>query len=315
LTFVSGLTDIPVGGATVTVGTATYTTTEVGQITLHEAATAGTRLTVLAASFFDRQTLVRSAGAARFTLWPQTTNAGLDAPWTQELAYTYGARCCPATATNLGQAPLRRIRSGTTVELVIAGSLQREVVRQSAHAAADLVNVANEGRVVFQYAAAATTGLKLEVQLAPNVCGPGAVACMAVDTDSAGYITGGRLVFPAEPTEESDYATYLTRRYSGGELGYFTSIIAHELGHAVGLQHCLGPDRLGMMSLNADGAYHYWYYPTYHDFAPEEKRVLKLIYQRPAGNRFPDDETSVRATAAPESVMVCRLLAQQNPVP
>lgn len=309
LAFVSGLTDTPVGGASVTIGTASYTTNESGQITLSQAAAAGVRATVLAAGFFDRQTLVRSGNANRFALWPRTPGTGLDAPWTEELAYTDGIFCCPAAATHSGRLALGRVRSGTRIQLVIIpASLQRDVVVRSAQLAADLANVASEGRVAFQYTAAPTAGPRIEVKIQPGLCPEGSSACLLVDQDAAGYITGGSIVFPGEPTESATYALYLAQPYALGELGYLGSTFTHELGHVLGLQHCLGPDRLGMMSVSAGGAYGYAYFSSYRDFAPEEKRTLKLLYQRPAGNRFPDDDSQIGASAAAESAVVCRLL-------
>jgi len=313
LSFVSGETNDPVGGATVSIGTATYTSSEAGTVTPREPVSRGAGITVLAAGFLDRKTLSRSAGETVFSLWPRTSRTGLDEAWTQQLVYTPGAYCCPATQ-QLGEMWMERARSGTVISLTVAAgsTLQRDTVRSAAQMAADLVSAANEGRVIFQFSPAPTSGPKIDIEVATNVCGtdPTPAACMAVDLDYAGYITGGRMVFPADPVQTAWWAQVTSRSYFPGEEGYFEQLIAHELGHALGLQHSLASvsdGRLGLMALDSQFSYSLSYFSSFRDFAPAEKLAMKLMYQRRAGNRFPDDETGVSASTMPPSVIVCRM--------
>ena len=290
-------------------------TDETGQMILGATVSPSAQMTVLADNFLDRRAVLRPSSEPRFTLWPRTSPGGLDESWTQELVYTDSTHCCPVNAAiRLGGLPLIRARSGISIPVTIApGVLQRPAVEEGARAAIDLVNAANEGREVFRFAAGPVSGSKIEIQLIrPD---PKFLAQMASDVDQEGYITGGRLQFLGDPVQEKDWGTWRSCWWFEGETAFFTAVIAHELGHAVGLQHHYAEDaefrglHFGMMSLHVDTAsgLEWENYKIRRDFAPAEKLAMRLMYQRSRGNTFPDTDSGARASQAGGSMVVCRL--------
>jgi hypothetical protein len=330
LSFVSGETDQPVGGARVTVGTASYLADGSGQILLGETVPQSTQMTILAEGYLDRRVLVGSPSETRFTLWPRLSTLtrepytryvrdpyGLDELWTQELAYTDTRYCSLRSQFPLAGRPLRRARSGAVIPVGIAeGQLKRPSVERAVQAATGLANAASEGRVVFQYVEGSVPGGGIVVE---SLDSPGDeatfIAQLVASTDAEGYVTGGRIQFSIDPVQRPDWPSFQQSAWFLGETEFLTETVAHELGHALGLWHAyFDADRQtyhwGLMTIRSDatcGGMGVWYYLDARDFSPAEKLALKLMYQRRPGNTFPDSDGGVRAAQAGETAVVCRL--------
>ena len=69
-----------------------------------------------------------------------------------------------------------------------------------------------------------------------------------------------------------------------------TGTVTHEFGHSVGLQHSF-VRREEVMAL---------FFPRSRSsvFSPREGLVMNLLYERRAGNAYPDSDRSLSATAA-----------------
>jgi len=329
LSFVSGETEQPVGGARVAVGAASYLADASGQIVLGESVPQSTPVGVLAEGYLDRRVLL-SPGETRFTLWPRLSTLtrepftryvrdpfGLDELWTQELVYTDTRWCSAQSQFSLGGRPLRRARTGATIPVGVAeGPFRRQSVQRAVQAATGLANAASEGRVVFQYVEGAVPAGGIVVE-SLDLPGDEAqfVAQLVATTDGEGYVTGGRVQFAVDPVQRADWPSFQQSAWFLGETEFLTETIAHELGHALGLWHAYFDDgrqtyHWGLMTIRADttcGGMGVWYYLDARDFSPAEKLALKLMYQRRPGNTFPDSDGGARAARAAETTIVCRL--------
>ena len=267
LVVVSGETGAPVAGASVTVGSFEQTTDAAGAFT----APAGTRddalVDVVAPGFLDRQTTVgRAAGAGRFALWPVTSPTGLDEHFTRDIVYTSGDES--------GAAPLLRWRPSLGEIRVLLGtgfdpSLGRTVDNQ--------VDAAREMNELL-----GGSPLYLEPEFSDEEPDSGAVI-VKIDAD--------------DPICENNVLA-LARRFIFGngelarsELIYCAigetqriNIVRHEFGHTIGLNH--SGDDYDLM----------YPFDTSARFTDRERLVVRLMYQRPAGNRFPDDDRSAGGT-------------------
>lgn len=279
LSVVSGENGQSMGGARLVVAGRTYDADAAGQVALAERVPFGSFVDVVAPGFLDRQTLIRQSTDTRFVLWPRTTTSGLSEAYTTELVYTAGT----ATPGPSGSSPLRRLRSGTT-QVFVAVS---EEVKQDdrAHLAHEegvaLLNAALAGRVVYALAPSRpATGMVFDSRVDPAdpVCAENTrILAFTVLNLQGGETTGGRVVFCGFDAVRKE-------------------IVAHELAHTVGLQH----------SLDARELMARFYTPNSHrDFRSLEVLSMSLLFERRAGNRFPDNDRDVPASGSGTVTIVC----------
>jgi hypothetical protein len=278
ISLVSGENGQPVAGAAVTVAGRAYASDGSGQVLLADAVAWGGLVDVVAPGFLDRQTVVRRNGATRVVLWPLVRGLGFDDAYVAELVYTAGTREPPP----LGRSPLRRIRAGTTQAFVLlTPELWADEAARGAHeTAVSLLSAASGARLVY---AAGTTrptsGVVFEAKVDPGdpLCGDRTRAFTQA-TVSGNEITGGRVV----------YCSLDAAR---------TSTVQHELGHTFGLQH--SPHWRELMSGVFQGG-------RANEFGPRESLAMAMQLERLAGNRFPDSDRDVTASAGSITTIVCR---------
>ena len=273
---VSGETGEAVVGAKVVVGGQTYTSGPSGEVRLSGGAAFGTFVDVTAPSFMDRQTLLRTDGLSRFVLWPRGGPLGIDDWYTAAIVYSDGAG---ASAT----APLRRHSSRTRdVVLVLSPEIANDDSASAQHDfAASLLNEATQGRLHYVLARERpATGVSFDVKVDSGdaQCQPQVLAYASVSS-SASEITGGRIVY-----------------CNLGEAR--TSVAVHEVGHTFGLRH--SPDGGEVMT----GTVYRGYAPN--RYSEREKKIIQLMLERRAGNRFPDNDRDVRTAATVEEITICR---------
>lgn len=296
LTVVSGETGRPVSGATVTVAGRSSIADAAGELRLAEPVPRGALLDIVSAGFLDRQTTMRSMASTRFSLWPKTSVTGLNEHTTAELAYTAASSCCPAQS--LGTQPLRRVLPTIESFAVVLDERYRAIgdVRAAIEHGASLASAASGGRVVFM-PADTSAGWRIAVTSGPDPLNRPNVAAFAErDLDGQGNITGGRVVFVM--------ADYLSARFARQEHQTLVTIVAHELGHMLGLGHSSTP---GVMSILDGRGTNYAFFAAKHDFSSTEKLVLGLMYDRRAGTRFPDNDRQAAATSVRRDRIVCGL--------
>lgn len=278
LTFVSGENGSPVAGATVTVGGQGQTTDTAGQVRLATLVPFGTSLDIVHPAYLDRLTTLRSGTGPVFNLWPRTNREGLSEHYTASLLYTSTADGSP-----VGGAGLIRLARGTTQVVVVPSPqlLEDGPAMEAHYAAVATLNEAVGGTVTYVLAPTRPSGgVVFTTRVDPN-------DQRCVDLRIRGYmrgvyrgleLTGGEVVL-CEPTVAR------------------SPTVAHELGHSFGLLH--GPEPLDLMfngfSRNRAAT-----------FGPRESILMRLMLDRPAGNRFPDNDRSAQAVAGVEErVIVC----------
>jgi len=252
-----------------------------GQVTLGERAPFGSLVDVTASGFLDRQSLIRRSGSTRFVLWPRRTASGIDENYTMVLVYTSGGVESPSPGTS----PLRRLRLGTTqVSLVPSPEIQQDGQAREAHeAAVATLNAAVAGRVVYAVAPSRPqTGIAFDTRVDPKegLCASDSrVLAFTSLTLQSSEIVGGELVFCGLSSAR-------------------TSTVTHELGHTFGLQH--SPDERDLMSAV--------YQPGFSRtaFSASETLTMSLMMERRGGNRFPDNDRDLPATATSTLTIVCR---------
>jgi len=275
LSVIAGDTDRAMPGVQVIVAGVSYTTDAVGQVR-PTSAPVGATIDIIAPGYLDRQTQVRTGSLSRFTLWPRQPLSRFDEDYTKMLVYTsstFGSEGAPS--------PLRRLGTGTTqVRVVLPADLAGDATASAYHQlAADHMNTAVEGRFRYTIGTSAVAG-SLNVTVAVN---PGGVSCT---TNIAAY---------ASVTTSSDgVITAVSITYCEARWARNGRVILHEMAHTIGLRH--SAIRGDIMGPAAD----------IDLFTDRELLVMRLMYQRPAGNTFPDNDRATSGVSSPrEETILC----------
>ena len=280
VTVVSGGTALPLAGVTIAVAGQTVVTDGSGQARLPGAAPVGAPVDLTHLGHLDRQTTIRQATGPRFTLWPRTSADGLTEHYTASLVYTGTADPPPP----IGASMLQRLPAGTSAVVVVPSPALLEDGR-AMEAHADAVRTITEA-----------TGGTVSYLLAPSRPPSGVVITTRVDPVDTLCVGG-------------DLRGFMRGMYRGSELTSGdivfcedsvarSATIAHELGHTFGLRHGPEPNDLMFFRFGNRRA---------TGFGPRESVVMRMMLDRPAGNRFPDSDRGVTSSSAVEErVVVCR---------
>jgi hypothetical protein len=279
LTLVSGETGGPVAGASLTLGPQTLTSDAAGEVRLTAAAPIGTALDIVHPAYLNRQSTVRSGTGARFALWPRATGSGLSEHYTATIVYTAAGD----TPTPTGDAAMTRLPRGTTTVVVVpSADLLADGAAMEAH---------------YRGVAAVTeaTGGAVTYALSPSRPSAGVVVTTRLDPQDSRCVEGGIRAYTR--------GTYQGLELMSSEIVFCgvgvsrSATIGHELGHTFGLRH--SPDERDIMSFQFATS-------RATTFGPRESLVMRLMLDRPPGNRYPDNDRSATAsTAASERVTVC----------
>jgi len=279
LQVVSGEGQAPVAEAMVTISGHVYTTDSSGRITLADATGFGSLVDVVADGFLDRQTVLRRDAGTQLVLWPRTSPTGLDEFFTQTIVYTSGDYDSP----DLAAAPLRRLVQGASEVAVVVseeiladdGGLQRHLD------AVDEINFWLSGRVHYTVTSVTpTSGVVFQARIDTEDagCQDRILGLFRASVNGRGEITGGDIIY-CDPR--------VARQ----------ATVPHELGHSLGLRHSVGT-----RDLMTPYSTHY----RSEVFSEREGLVIDLLFDRPAGNRFPDNDRDVAVASAGHFEIRCR---------
>lgn len=256
----SGEDDQPVAGATVHVGGERFVSDANGRVDLGPALDG--EIDVQAAHFLTRETAL---GAGRtLTLWP--TGPGYPEDYVRHLLYKEAAstRNLPSLSAD---APLRRVMA-TVVTIVPDEALWADRPARAAHErAVELLNEATEGRVRFELRSSGHSGVVFHAYVDGTATAAGALTFRDLIRNE---IVAGRIVYANLGAARSErFAT-------------------HELGHVLGLQHSIRPSDLMYYAAPQMAA---------AAFSAQERLSIRLLLQRRAGNRYPDNDRSAGAAS------------------
>jgi len=281
LTIISGETGAPVAGATVTVDARSYTTDGVGEITLDESANIESLLDIAAAGYLNRQTLLRSPSERQFSLWPRTSVTGLTEQLTQELVYTMPGNGPGGVGSPLGGAPLQRVDPSVTHIVVSAPSIALAPSGiEAISTAIRNLNDATAGQIVFTPSEVSGAG---QIQIIIGTSS-GHVPTL----NSSGYITGGRILL-------RDGTCLVTNCNLAVPLSVgvtFVRTLVHAMGGLLGLKATSTDSVMNGGCSSASLSSCTPVNPRGETFKPSEKLIIRLMFQRRVGNRFPDNDRS-----------------------
>jgi hypothetical protein len=263
---VSGETGEPVAGASVTVGSVRFRADEHGRV---ELGPSSGPIAVHSDRYLLRETDLSTERTV--TLWP--TRPEYPDDYVRTLLYKEAASTREGGSSS-PDAPLMRV-TAATVTIALEPSLWADERARAVHErAAAVLNEATDGRVRFAVGPSAAGTVVFRTSVDSNATAAGALTYRDLQRSA---VVGGRIVYANLPAARSE------------------RFVAHELGHVLGLQHS---------SRAADLMYFRAAQEAAAAFSAHERLSIRLLLQRNAGNRYPDNDRATFGASSGRTISI-----------
>lgn len=265
-TVVSGETGEPVAGAAVTVGGQTLETEGSGQVDAGDISI-GVNVGVVAEGFLDRQTVYRGPTESRLVLWPETSDTGLTPEITRRLVYSgFGEDAVQ------GELSLSRFPVDETIVVLVDPEIPEDPrVDRIVEDSVDAMRAALHDRMTFTITRTRpSSGIVWHVRINP-------------DSVSSEFIAITRWTFLGSERASAEISfRSLPDFVENGRL------LTNMLGTAFGLHDSDKP---------SDRMFFDWWRRQPNNFSPREGLIMRMMLERRAGNRWPDNDRSLGASS------------------